>query len=74
MLGIATLLHRAMHSRHAQATQSQTGGLRWLGVPYVRSVTQVSFGRVATNVWATTCSETGRACVESVVVVNRRTY
>ena len=40
---------------------------------YVMSVTQVSFGRVATNVWAKIFSETGRACVESVVVVNRRT-
>ena len=74
MLGIATLLHRAMHSRHAQATQSQTGGLRWLGVPYVRSVTQVSFGRVAAKVCTNTLSATGSVCVESVVVVNRRTY
>ena len=41
---------------------------------HVMSVTQVAFGRVATNVWATTFSATGRACVESVVIVNRRTW
>jgi len=41
---------------------------------YVMSVTQVSFGRVAAKVCANTLSATGSVCVESVVVVNRRTY
>ena len=46
MLVIATLLHRAMHSRHAQATQPRTGGLRWLGVLYVISAAHTWFDRV----------------------------
>lgn len=41
---------------------------------YVMSVTQVSFGRVAAKVCTNTLSATGSVCVESVVVVNRRTY
>lgn len=40
---------------------------------YVMSVTQVSFGRVAAKVCTNTLSATGSVCVESVVVVNRRT-
>lgn len=33
----------ALHSKHAQATHLHTGGLRWLGVLYVMSVTQILF-------------------------------
>lgn len=40
---------------------------------YVMSVTQVSFGRVAAKVCTNTLSATGSVCVESVMVVNRRT-
>ena len=37
-------LRRVLHSRHAQAASPpRTGGLRWLGVPYVISPTQARF-------------------------------
>lgn len=39
----------------------------------VRSVSQVSFGRVAVHGCARRCSATGRCCAESVVIVHRGT-
>ena len=35
-----------MYSRHGKAPQPQTGGIRWLGIWYVMSVTHVGLGAV----------------------------
>jgi len=37
------------------------GGLRWLGVPYVMSLTQASFGRVGAKVCSNRFGATGKA-------------